>query len=87
MATKKPGIADLVSSSMDGRAIGGDCFPQSPAQPPAPSPAPRRQPITVRFDPGDYAALQHAAREQGTSAAALIRKAVKDIIKAERLHG
>lgn len=37
--------------------------------------------VSIRFDEGDYERLQEIAREQGTSAAALIRKAAKDIIK------
>lgn len=38
--------------------------------------------VSIRFDEGDYERLKEIAREQGTNGAALIRKAVKDIIKA-----
>ncbi|MDR2501211.1 MAG: hypothetical protein LBD37_09075 [Treponema sp.] len=38
--------------------------------------------VSIRFDEGDYERLREIAREQGTNGAALIRKAVKDIIKA-----
>jgi predicted DNA binding CopG/RHH family protein len=37
--------------------------------------------ISVRFDEGDYERLKQIAREQGPNGAALIRKAVKDIIR------
>ena len=37
--------------------------------------------VSIRFDEGDYEKLQVIAQEQGTNAASLIRKAVKDIIK------
>jgi predicted DNA binding CopG/RHH family protein len=37
--------------------------------------------ISVRFDEGDYERLKQIARDQGTNGAALIRKAVKDIIR------
>jgi predicted transcriptional regulator len=37
--------------------------------------------ISIRFDEGDYERLREIAREQGTNGAALIRKAVKDIIR------
>jgi hypothetical protein len=38
--------------------------------------------VSIRFDEGDYERLQEIAREQGTNGAALVRKAVKDIIKS-----
>jgi hypothetical protein len=37
--------------------------------------------ISIRFDDGDYEQLKRIALEQGTTGAALIRKAVKDIIR------
>jgi predicted transcriptional regulator len=37
--------------------------------------------VSIRFDEGDYERLKEIAQEQGTNGAALIRKAVKDIIK------
>jgi predicted transcriptional regulator len=37
--------------------------------------------VSIRFDEGDYEKLKALAQEQGTNGAALIRKAVKDIIK------
>jgi hypothetical protein len=36
---------------------------------------------SIRFDQGDYEVLRQIALEQGTTAAAMIRKAVKDIIR------
>jgi hypothetical protein len=38
--------------------------------------------VSIRFDEGDYERLKEIAREQGTNGAAIIRKAVKDAIKA-----
>jgi hypothetical protein len=81
MATKKPGIAALVDKSMTGRNL-----TNSPAaEPAAPEPfkKPTRQAITVRFDEGDYQKLQRIAVQQGTSAAALLRHAAKEIIKTD----
>jgi CHASE3 domain sensor protein len=40
--------------------------------------------VSIRFDDGDYEALKTIALEQGTNAAALVRKAVKEIIARER---
>jgi predicted DNA-binding ribbon-helix-helix protein len=37
--------------------------------------------VSIRFDEGDYERLKEIAQEQGTNGAALIRKAVKDIIR------
>ena len=75
-------IQDAIAQDMGERTIGA----QKPAQ--ALAEAPTRPPgaykshiISIRFDEGDYEALQHIAREHGTTAASLVRKAVKDIIK------
>jgi hypothetical protein len=38
--------------------------------------------VSIRFDEGDYERLKEIAQDQGTNGAALVRKAVKDIIKA-----
>jgi urease beta subunit len=45
-------------------------------------PPPKRQ-VQVRFDPGDYEHLQMIAYRKGTKAAALIREAVKEIIRKD----
>ena len=37
--------------------------------------------VSIRFDEGDYEQLTALALEQGSTAASLIRKAVKDIIR------
>jgi predicted DNA binding CopG/RHH family protein len=37
--------------------------------------------VSIRFDSGDYERLKEIAQEQGTNGAALIRKAVKNIIR------
>jgi hypothetical protein len=81
MATKKPDIAALVDQSMAGRNL-----TNSPAAEPAQPESfrkPTRQAITVRFDEGDYQKLQRIAVQKGTSAAALIRQAAKDIIRTD----
>jgi hypothetical protein len=41
-----------------------------------------KQAVMIRFDDGDYERLKEIAQDQGTNGTALIRKAVKDIIKA-----
>ena len=83
MATKKPDIAALVNQSMEGRNI-----TSTPATEPEPQqrerfkPSPK-QAVMVRFDEGDYGILQRIAERKGTKASALIRQAVKEIIKTE----
>jgi hypothetical protein len=77
MATKRTDIESLVNKSMENRDI-------------AAAPAahgrfvtPRKQQVQVRFDPGDYEALQRIAYQKGTKAAALVRQLVKEYIRAE----
>jgi hypothetical protein len=85
MATKKPRLADLVDKSMEGRELPGE-----PAAPP-PSGEPGRerfkpkpkQAVVIRLDEGDYGILQRIAERKGTKAAALIRQAVKAMIRKE----
>jgi hypothetical protein len=89
MATKKPNIAALVDQSMEGRGLAASsAAPTAPAVPPAPQPRERfkpapKQAVMIRFDEGDYGLLQRIAERKGTKASALIRQAVKEIIKAE----
>jgi hypothetical protein len=89
MATKKNPVVDLVSQSMAER----DILYETPAVPPeaasgrgvgSGSGAGRRKKRTtsINFDEGDYAALQRIDEEQGLTASALIRQAVKQILKA-----
>jgi len=83
MATKRPSIASLVDKSMEGRNL--DAAPGTEkAQLPGGrfTPAPKRQ-VLIRLDDGDYADLQQIAARKGTKAAALIRQAVKEIIRTE----
>jgi hypothetical protein len=49
------------------------------AKPARYKPAPK-QAVLVRLDSGDYAALQRIAARKGTTASALIRGAVKDLL-------
>jgi hypothetical protein len=78
MAVKKLNreVAALVEASMEGRRM----EPRAPEEA-AKGSALSRQAVTVRFDRGDYAALQAVARERGTTAAALLRGAAKGIIR------
>ncbi|MDR0553472.1 MAG: hypothetical protein LBG76_01545 [Treponema sp.] len=85
MATKKPGIAALVDKSMEGRELPGE--PEPSAAPPdkgrerfKPNP---KQAVVIRLDEGDYGILQRIAERKGTKAAALIRQAVKEMIRQE----
>jgi hypothetical protein len=80
MATKRQDIESLVQNTMAGRDISS-----SPPADTAPgsvkfNPPAKRQ-VQIRFDPGDYEKLQVIAYRKGTKAAALIREAVKEIIK------
>ena len=83
MATKKPDIAALVDQSMKGRNITSTAAPEAAPQPRErfkPSP---KQAVMIRFDEGDYGTLQRIAERKGTKASALIRQAVKEIIRTE----
>ena len=83
MATKKPNIANLLNQEMEGRNRAGTSVP-------APAPHPRerfkpapKQTVMIRLDEGDYGILQRIAERKGTKASALIRQAVKEIIRTE----
>jgi hypothetical protein len=84
MATKKPKLAELIDKSMEGREL--SCEPEASAPleqnrvrfKPTP-----KQAVVIRFDEGDYGILQRIAERKGTKAAALIRQAVKEIIRQE----
>jgi hypothetical protein len=81
MATKREDIDDLVKKTMEGRDIAASA-PAVPGKAGNFTPPPKRQ-VQVRFDPGDYEKLQMIAYRRGTKAAALIREAVKEIIKKD----
>jgi 16S rRNA U516 pseudouridylate synthase RsuA-like enzyme len=81
MATKKPNIANLVNQSMEGRNLAGTSVPEPhPRERFKPSP---KQTVMIRLDEGDYGILQRIAERKGTKASALIRQAVKEIIRTE----
>jgi hypothetical protein len=81
MATKKPDIAALVNQSMEGRNLTSAPAAEQPRRGRfKPSP---KQAVMIRFDEGDYAILQRIAERKGTKASALIRQAVKEIIRTE----
>jgi hypothetical protein len=84
MATKREDIEDLVKKTMEGRDIAASAPPEKPGTAAKFDPPPKRQ-VQVRFDPGDYEKLQVIAWKKGTKAAALIREAVKEIIKKDEL--
>lgn len=79
MATKREDIEDLVKKTVESRDIAASAGtePEGTAKF---GPPPKRQ-VQVRFDPGDYEKLQVIAYRKGTKAAALIREAVKGIIR------
>ena len=85
MATKKPRIGYLIDKSMEGRELAGGTE-AAPAAPEAgrgrfkPNP---KQAVVIRLDTGDYGLLQRIAERKGTKAAALIRQAVKEMIRNE----
>jgi hypothetical protein len=86
MATKKLDIDALIDQSMTGRNLTPGST-VSPALPGTPFKKPQKEAITVRFDEGDYQKLQRAAVQKGTSAAALLRQAAKEIIRAAGTDG
>jgi hypothetical protein len=78
MATKREDIQGLISQTMQGRDIAPNPAPEiDPLKPP-----PMKQ-VQIRLQPGDYQTLQRIAYRKGTKAAALIREAVKEIIRRE----
>jgi len=82
MATKREGIDSLVKKTMINRDIASNTTEIIPKEGGRFTPPPKRQ-VQIRFDPGDYEELQMIAYRKGTKAAALIREAVKDILKKE----
>jgi hypothetical protein len=84
MATKREDIEKLISKTMEGRDITAS-VPAEEAQSGVMGPftPPAKRQVQIRFDPGDYETLQRIAYRKGTKASALIRQAVKDIIRQE----
>jgi hypothetical protein len=95
MATKREEakIENLISKTMEGRDIAAS-VPAGDGAPPEAAPLavsqatgrfdpPVKRQVQIRFDPGDYETLQRIAYRKGTVAAALVRQAVKDIIRTE----
>jgi hypothetical protein len=87
MATKREGkIENLISKTMKGRDIAASVPSGAGTLPPLAAgrfDPPVKKQVQIRFDPGDYETLQRIAYRKGTVAAALVRQAVKDIIRAE----
>jgi hypothetical protein len=80
MATKREDVEVLVKKTMEGRDIAAS-MPAEPSRYPYPA---KRQ-IQVRFDCGDYEKLQAIAYRRGTKAAALVREAVKEVIRKDEV--
>jgi predicted transcriptional regulator len=92
MVKKRQAITDEIARSMEDRAIGkpvaDDVTDKITPETQRVTPDAQKKTkgykntiVSVRFDEGDYERLQSIAREQGTTAASLVRKAVKTIIR------
>jgi hypothetical protein len=79
VAVRKAALSALVDRSMEGRDFLGE---SEPAVRERFKPCPK-QAVVIRLDEGDYGSLQRIAERNGTKASALIRQAVKEIIRAE----
>ena len=94
MVTKRQPINEEVARNMEERSIGSPSAHTDTLKTtyvtlsvtddaPKPTKLYKNNIVSVRFDEGDYEQLKEIALEQGTNAAALIRKAVKDIIRGK----
>jgi hypothetical protein len=92
MVTKRPSISDEITRNMEGRSIGVPPEEQAAGKVTleiqrytqetlSKTKSYKSNIVSIRFDEGDYERLKEIAQEQGTNGAALIRKAVKDIIR------
>jgi hypothetical protein len=81
MATKREDIQSMIRDTMQDRDITPEAAPT--AAPTGKFDPPPMQQVQIRLPPGDYQTLQRIAYRKGTKAAALIREAVKDIIRRE----
>jgi hypothetical protein len=92
MVKKRPSLSEEIARSMEDRAIGDpvagnvadevtEATRKTTKEAQEATKGYKNTVISVRFDEGDYERLKEIAREQGTNGAALIRKAVKAIIR------
>lgn len=90
MASKRADIRAAVHEDMAARDFGGGPTEEVQERPRGGTtevqerpngPTKARGAVKVRLDPGDYSKLQTIAAGQGTTAAALVRLAVKECIK------
>jgi hypothetical protein len=86
-------MSEAVKRDMEGRSIGASAAVKGAgkAGPVTQEVTPVTQKVTksykkdivsIRFDEGDYDRIKRIAQDRGTSGAALIRQAVKDLIHA-----
>ena len=94
MVKKRQNISEEIARNMEDRAIGepaaenvtGEVTPEThktTKETRKNTKGYKNTVVSIRFDEGDYERLREIALEQGTNAAALVRKAVKDMIKTE----
>jgi hypothetical protein len=76
---KKKQLQEAIASNMEGRVLDGPQTVRKSIKSTAKSY--KSHVVSIRFDSGDYETLQKIALEEGTTAASLVRKAVKNIIK------
>jgi len=83
MATKRETpINNLVKKTMEGRNI-NPTKPENGKIDEENIKPPEKKQITLRLEPEDYTKLKKIAYRRGTNAAALIREAVKEIIRKD----
>jgi hypothetical protein len=83
---KKLNLQETIAKNMEERNIGGPPVEQTPPDISISDQKKYKSNVaSIRFDAGDYEKLRFIALEQGTTAAAMIRKAVKDIIRESGL--
>ena len=78
MATKREAISGMINRSVEERNL--DPSVELTREPPRFVP-PQKEKVTLRLDVGDYRKLQRIAAAHGTKASALIRQAIKEILK------
>jgi hypothetical protein len=88
MATRRAEVSAAIQKDVEGRDFEAhgdhaEGFGAAPASVPARRMKAPMQMVRVRMDGGDFAQLQRIAEQQGTNASALIRRAVKKLIRID----